>query len=60
MTIVHANLVPCEICGAVPTMVADEHGYSVIHGCINMSSRGVLNEPTEDRAAEEWESMNRG
>ena len=59
VTIVHHKLTACWICGTVPTMIADEHGYSVIHGCINMSSRGVLNEPTEERAAEQWESMNR-
>ncbi len=58
MSIIHSNLVPCEICGEVPTMVADEHGYSVLHPCVNMSTRGVLNQQTAEQAAAEWKSMN--
>lgn len=59
MSIVPHKLSACWICGTVPTIVADECGFSVIHGCINMSSRGVLNEPTVEAAAAGWEDMNR-
>lgn len=50
----------CAICErADAAMVRDEHGYSVFHECINMSTRAAVNYPTPEIAAEKWSEMQR-
>lgn len=57
MNILDAILIPCYICGGKPTMVQDEFGFSVWHACINMATRGAINQPTQKTAERAWREM---
>lgn len=50
-------LIPCSICKGKAEMVRDEFGFSVWHECINMSTRGAINQPTQQAAEKAWREM---